>query len=100
RLPAVLPSLPTRRSSDLLVVEGVGRDTLAARLGLRDGDVLLEVDGMPLTSEAELLEVVTLAYEAEALSVRVRRDDRVLTWASHRDRKSTRLHSSHVKLSY
>jgi len=69
-----------------LVVEGVGRDTLAARLGLRDGDVLLDVEGLPLTTEAELLEVVTLAYEAEALSVRVRRDHAMISWRLVRQR--------------
>jgi hypothetical protein len=57
-----------------LELQGVAPDTLAGHLGLRDHDVLLRVDDLPLTTELELLAAATHAQAAEHLTVLVRRD--------------------------
>lgn len=62
-----------------LELQGVAADTLAGHLGLRDHDILLRVDGLPLTTEAELIAAATHAQAADHLTVLVLRDDAVLT---------------------
>src|SRR5207249_11463461 len=90
-----LHSFPTRRSSDLaLLLQHVAEraDRPAAPVGV-DGQ---EVD--PL--DAELVHVL---LEAERLHLRRRadpEDPRVAALGDRRDRKSTRLNSSHVSISY
>ena len=62
-----------RFASRGLELQGVASDTLAGHLGLRDRDVLLRVDGLPLTTEAELLAAATHAQSADRLTVLVLR---------------------------
>lgn len=57
-----------------LELQGVAPDTLAGHLGLRDGDVLLRVGELPLTTEAEVLEAASFVQGAEEITVLVRRD--------------------------
>src|SRR5690606_40382764 len=95
RAPPVSLSSPTRRSSDLFRPQhfGLGRSQrglgLIERL-LADGSVLDQLRGAAL---------VALGLIAERLG---RRDGRegLLQFRLQVDRKSTRLHSSHVKSSY
>jgi type II secretory pathway component PulC len=57
-----------------LELHDVAPDTLAGHLGLQDHDILLRVAGLPLTTEAELLEAATFAQAADRLTVLVHRD--------------------------
>src|SRR5690606_41534007 len=82
--PRDLHSFPTRRSSDLLLVVGAG-DAVGA--GER-----LAIDVEPDHHELAVLE----AQPRE----RPVRDDRARRKLKREDRKSTRLNSSHVKISY
>src|SRR5690606_42057356 len=75
-----LHSFPTRRSSDLLVRQE------------QEGSALLFA-GHTRTSDVERL--VQLGWLTDVRAMR-----RVLTRVILRDRKSTRLNSSHVKISY
>lgn len=57
-----------------LELQGVERDTLAGHLSLRDHDILLRIDDLPLRTEAELLDAATFAQAADHLTVFVLRD--------------------------
>lgn len=46
----------------------------ADRLGLDEGDVLVRVDELPLTDEAELMAAASRAYEAAEVAVFVLRE--------------------------
>src|SRR5690606_40230150 len=86
--PRDLHSFPTRRSSDL------GPKTRLSRF-VR---VQVEVSSCPFQPLARAAEIKTLAYdtvihERTKLGINARK-------APVRDRKSTRLNSSHVKISY
>jgi hypothetical protein len=63
-----------------LELRGVERDNLAGRLGLREGDVVLRVDELPLTSEAELWTAAERAYRSERVTMKVVRDDATHEW--------------------
>src|SRR5690606_41521788 len=83
--PGALHSFPTRRSSDLAGVRTyLGVDNVHDLfMPLVDGDIW---------TECRMLMEATRCYDMDA----------VAEWASRRpiDRKSTRLNSSHVKISY
>src|SRR5690606_40365231 len=80
--PPALPSFPTRRSSDL---------TLAG------DDVTWHVDPASERYAAELGSLLALLH---AVPVAEARDVGVEVRSPEQDRKSTRLNSSHVKISY
>lgn len=56
-----------------LELHGVERDNLAGRLGLREGDVVLRVDELPLTHEGEIWAAAERAYRSERVTVTVLR---------------------------
>src|SRR5690606_40198318 len=87
--PAGLPSFPTRRSSDLLVCSGLALSVvLALVVATREPYLLVYLDA-PIAG-------MTLADAAAEESTL-----RGLGWLlAPVDRKSTRLNSSHVKISY
>lgn len=62
--------LPTTEG---LRVYGVRRHSLLGRLGLQNGDVLLDVNGIPLSSLGNLLEAHAALEGANALFVRIER---------------------------
>src|SRR5690606_42069719 len=89
RVPAPLHPFPTRRSSDL------------DRSGVPGAETPESPDGMTRSDEERYAEVFNtwLRYGIGELD----KEDRELLQArhvSHGDRKSTRLNSSHVKISY
>src|SRR5690606_42113013 len=92
------PSFPTRRSSDLPAVERAG-EAARARRDLRDDDVL-----HPLVVVRELdadAAAEQPGIEADlVLRAALRHEVRVPEALRLEDRKSTRLNSSHVKISY
>ena len=57
-----------------LLVGQVHPDTLAARAGLRSGDVILEVNGRPATDPDQLRAALELAFATGSPTLRVRRD--------------------------
>src|SRR5690606_41623232 len=88
--PRYLPSFPTRRSSDLATIEtlaGLARE-IAARDGAITAAAFRDVTGLGRKRAIQILEF----FDRVGLLRRV--GDR------HLDRKSTRLNSSHVKISY
>src|SRR5207249_10697627 len=93
--PSVLPSFPTRRSSDLALVGGDAADKLVHRHagGCRKPQPLAHLAlraGGDIHSRSE-----------ETPGARdVEENTRVAHWLDERDRKSTRLNSSHVSISY
>src|SRR5690606_39598742 len=98
RVPPPLPSFPTRRSSDLDVDDGlrVGDGLAAHRAPL--GHVL---DVLKLKRAVRRLADAVKGVErlVQDSGKRPRAGDE-LELAQLRDRKSTRLNSSHVKISY
>src|SRR5690606_41305107 len=86
-----LHSFPTRRSSDLKS-EQVSLLKSAERNFLREEVVL-----NPFSDDIRAL--VSLVYHRFNYAVRLRFDDNILE-SEPKDRKSTRLNSSHVKISY
>src|SRR5690606_41536048 len=83
--PLVLPSFPTRRSSDLVVLRGDAFGSKASRLG-RNSQGGFQGGGqhLPVVQVAEVLVADIQPGLLQMLG----------------DRKSTRLNSSHVKISY
>ncbi|MCX4241344.1 hypothetical protein [Paraliomyxa miuraensis] len=57
-----------------LRLHGVEPDNLAGRLGFHDGDLVLRVAHLPLTTEAELLDALALAQDLDDLTLLVLRD--------------------------
>ena len=55
-------------------LRGVEERNLAGPLGLRDGDVIVRVGGMPLHDEAEVLAAVEWAAGVDEVTVVVMRD--------------------------
>src|SRR5690606_42030694 len=95
-----LPPFPTRRSSDL----GEG-DQVAARRPYRGGIAALALAdprlGAPVSvHDIELLRSAAVGFEHDALPVRRKARPGVDRRRIGQDRKSTRLNSSHVKISY
>src|SRR5690606_42030936 len=92
-----IPSFPTRRSSDRIDVRRAHRAgplPLPARV-VRDGVITIVVDPGPGSAPAVEKRVVATGERVpDSVPVRVTR------WKSSLDRKSTRLNSSHVKISY
>src|SRR5690606_41483425 len=84
RLPRILHSFPTRRSSDLGVL-------ICRMEGRLDGTTSPEAD-THLTASAAKPEGARMVLDCGPMSH--------LSSAGLRDRKSTRLNSSHVKISY
>src|SRR5207253_8801235 len=99
RFPVLLPlsfshSLPTRRSSDLAEPNGVYADRL------QDLEPLL--DAACQRGRAERTEIVVKAntFDDDAFAVELESGVDVELDGAHADRKSTRLNSSHVAISY
>ncbi|MCS6852500.1 MAG: PDZ domain-containing protein [Gemmataceae bacterium] len=67
----------TPRSGDLYsappVVGTVAPDSAAAKAGIQPGDVIIEVDGQPVTRHAQLLHLLGGKYEGDVISLKVRR---------------------------
>lgn len=70
------PTTPTSRPLGL-ELQGVAPDTLAGALGLRNGDILLRVAHLALTTDVELVEAATFAQSADQLTVVLLRDGNV-----------------------
>jgi hypothetical protein len=69
--PSAIRALP---AEDGVRVFGVRRGALLGRLGLQNGDTILEVNGVPLTSpDAALSAYARVAHRADALFVRIER---------------------------
>src|SRR5690606_40367085 len=87
----VLHSFPTRRSSDLIVALAAFNDEVDGHTGV-DLDGVVAVAG----ADGDLLPPRQLDFVVLAVDVEAEAAVRILG----EDRKSTRLNSSHVKISY
>jgi hypothetical protein len=72
---AHLRAVPTPRG---LRIGGITPGSLPARLGLRSGDLIVQVDGRPLTPDSAL-ELAARLDSLAHISVQIRRGDEVLT---------------------
>jgi len=64
-------------------ISGVKKDTLAQVLGLKDGDVLLEVNSRPVDSLLGSVKACMNAYSSDDLQLKVRRGNRVVNLTYH-----------------
>jgi len=64
-------------------VSGIQRDTLADVLGLKDGDVLLEVNGQRIDSVLNTVRASMNAHRSDDLLLNVRRNGRIVTLKYH-----------------
>lgn len=67
------------RSSGVLIAE-VGHGTPAAQAGLQRGDIILSMDGQPITQEGEVVMVLRHKKPGDVLTVTVDRNGRELTF--------------------
>src|SRR5207302_2266509 len=95
--PPPLPPFPTRRSSDLLPPIPPSRATTQARPGVDHGRRPREV---PAVLGGRLCRTATPGEATGSRPVNIRSVGRNATGNTAQDRKSTRLNSSHVKISY
>jgi hypothetical protein len=72
-VPAVLRTQLSMKADEGMVVESVLPDSPAARLGLQTHDVLLAVNGVPVSTAEDVRSAVTAVKEGGALHVRVLR---------------------------
>jgi S1-C subfamily serine protease/predicted esterase len=70
------------KSRDLLseppVIAEVGPGTAAARAGLLPGDLILEVDGKPVSRFAQVQHIIGPKYAGDRITMKVRRGDQVV----------------------
>lgn len=64
-------------------VNGIQKGTLADRLGLKEGDVLLEVNGQKIDSILNTVRAGMNAHSSDDLSLKIRRNDQVVTLTYH-----------------
>lgn len=64
---------------DCVVVEAVDPDGPAARAGLREGDILLALEGMPVASSAELLARVQEVPVGRPIALRLKRGEKAVS---------------------
>src|SRR5204862_7772764 len=91
-----LPSSPTRRSSDLCQLQGADHRSTA------DADAEVAIDSVTSDEGGDDLVAAWHGFGADRAGAKMRADlERMIRARSmHRDRKSTRLNSSHVEISY
>src|SRR5207253_11203660 len=95
--PRHLHSFPTRRSSDLGLRGGNHEvNVLGIQNLVTGGDVIVAIDGIPVHRADDVVRVVSSSLNPNDVAVfTIVRDGH-----SKKDRKSTRLNSSHVAISY
>src|SRR5690606_41685476 len=97
RDPRALHSFPTRRSSDLNTQRSIIQSTRALHLSVETGVARVRARKQAIVSSQSALEATQSGYEVGTRNlVEVLQSQRQL----YQDRKSTRLNSSHVKISY
>ena len=64
-------------------VNGIRQGTLADRLGLKEGDVLLEVNGQKIDSVVNTVRASMNAHTSDDLSLKIRRNGQVVTLTYH-----------------
>src|SRR5690606_39423148 len=95
-----LHSFPTRRSSDLGSTTGQATGGSESGSGGKQNEFMPTAFVPPANMPADLPEVVRMGgYSADSAELRIRDAFRA-GYRALKDRKSTRLNSSHVKISY
>jgi serine protease Do len=74
--PEIADSLGVKARSGALVAD-VTPDGPSAQAGLKSGDLVLSVDGQPITSASDLTRKVGVAHPGDAIRLQVRRDGHV-----------------------
>src|SRR5690606_40308887 len=89
---------PTRRSSDLAFQDGEQRSLVRVAEDRESGDLAVMVDGVVAPFARGHAAAVHIQYPAQLMPAEI--DAAALLAIVGQDRKSTRLNSSHVKISY
>jgi S1-C subfamily serine protease/predicted esterase len=67
----------TLKSGDIYgatpVIGSVAPDSAASRAGIKPGDIVLEVNGVPIVRQAQILHALGEKYEGDLVSVKIRR---------------------------
>jgi serine protease Do len=58
------------------VISQVGPESAAEKAGIKDGDLVVSVNGKPLFTMAQFLHVIKPLYEGDAISMKVKRGDK------------------------
>ena len=64
------------------VVGSIAPDSAAARGGIKVGDTITEINGMPIVRQAQILHALGERYEGDIITVKVRRGKEELTFAN------------------
>lgn len=75
----VTPKTPDRFSVPP-TVGNVAPESAAAKIGLKSGDVILEIDGKPVANQTQLLTALGPKYEGDVVSLKIKRDKEVKTF--------------------
>lgn len=60
-------------------VEGVGENSSAAKAGLREGDLMIGIGGLPVRDERTLMTALEKQRDRKAISIKIRRDGKEQT---------------------
>jgi S1-C subfamily serine protease/predicted esterase len=69
----VIPKNPPERYDAPPEIASVLPDSAAARAGMKAGDIVTEVDGIPVVRQAQVMHVIGNRYEGDVVSVKIRR---------------------------
>lgn len=72
------PGAPARGPSQGYEIVILPKDHIAARLGVKQGDIILSVNDEPITGKARALELLKEVGDAEEITVKVRRADETI----------------------
>jgi serine protease Do len=78
RNPAICRSFGLKSDCGV-VVQSVTPGLPAAKAGIREGDVITEIDGMKITSQSVLLDIIGNAPVGSTVQIKIHRDDRDMT---------------------
>jgi S1-C subfamily serine protease len=60
------------------VIASVAPDSPAMRAGIKPGDTVVAIDGVPVTRQAQIMHLLGAKYDGDAVNVKVRRDKKEL----------------------
>ncbi|MFN4260343.1 MAG: trypsin-like peptidase domain-containing protein [Gemmataceae bacterium] len=60
------------------VIGSVAPESAAAKAGIKQGDVIVEIDGQPVVRQAQILHILGPKYEGDTVSVKIKRGDEII----------------------
>jgi S1-C subfamily serine protease/predicted esterase len=64
-----------------LTINTVTPDSVAAKAGIKPGDVVIAVDGQPVANQAQAYHILGPKYEGDAVAIKVKRGEEELTFS-------------------